>query len=67
MFLHCDRWRAPRLTVLLGAIGDRVLRVARSAYRGVEDGIRLVTDIARQTLRYASLLRAGNLNAKRAG
>jgi len=28
---------------LLGTFGDRVLRVARSAYRGVEHGIRLVT------------------------
>jgi hypothetical protein len=40
---------APRRTALLGMVGSfRALRVARSAYRGVEHAITRVTDIAKQ-------------------
>jgi hypothetical protein len=40
---------APRGTALLGMVGSfRALRVARSAYRGVEHAIACVTEIAKQ-------------------
>ena len=46
---------------LLGAVGDRGLRVAWSAYRGVEHGIRLVADIARQNEGWLKSQRQGHV------